>query len=88
MKVAKLVMSNATEEVSNPNRSQTPTATACSISGRASVGMACMASQNRRESNALAPILVNRSAAVVFHQSAKALLEHGSTTRLATARLR
>jgi hypothetical protein len=88
MKVAKFVMSRATEEVSSPNAWHTLTASACSIPARASVGMACMASQNRRWSNADVPILVNRSAAVVFHQSANPLLEHGSTTRFSTARAR
>ena len=38
---------------------------------------ACIASQNLRWSSRLAPILVNRPAAVVAHQSAKASLEHG-----------
>ncbi len=47
-----------------------------------------MASQKRRWSSAAVGTLVKRSAAVVCHQSAKASLEHGATTRLAVASAR
>jgi len=88
MNVAKLVMSSATELVSRPNRAHTVAASLSSIPASASNGSACMASQNRRWSNAEAGILVNRSAAVFFHQSAKPRLEHGSVTRLSTVSAR
>ena len=78
MNVAKLVMSSATEDTSTPEACTIRTAIRWLISSSCSTGTACIASQNRRWSSALAGILVNRSAAVVFHQSANARLEHGS----------
>ena len=48
MKVAKFVMSSATELVSSPNRAHAASASFSSIRGSASSGTACMASQNRR----------------------------------------
>lgn len=46
---------------------------------------ACIASQKRRWPSTLALILVNRPAAVVFHQSAKASFEQGATSRCSAA---
>ena len=88
MKVAKFVMSSATELVSSPNRTHAAAASFSSIRGSAASGTACIASQNRRWSRAEAGILVNRSAAVVRHQSPKARLEHGSVTRFSAASAR
>ena len=48
MKVAKLVMSRATELVSSPDRAHAASATFSSIRARPSRGTACIASQNRR----------------------------------------
>ena len=48
MKVAKFVMSRATELVSSPNRAHAASATFSSIRARASSGTAWNASQNRR----------------------------------------
>ena len=48
MKVAKLVMSSATELVSSPNRAHAASASFSSIRASASSGTACIASQNRR----------------------------------------
>ena len=57
--------------------------TASSFSLRAS-----MASQNRRWSSAAAGIFSIRGSDVVFHQSANASLEQGSTIRLQIASAR
>ncbi|MGH3545126.1 MAG: hypothetical protein ACRDPW_04300 [Mycobacteriales bacterium] len=46
---------------------------------------ACIASQNRRWSSTEVAILVNRSAAVVRHQSENPSLEQGSTSRFSAA---
>ena len=88
MKVAKLVMSSDTDEQSSPNTSTIRVATRAEICSSASASTACIASQNRRWSSAEAAIRVNRSPAVVFHQSANPRFEHGSTTRLAAASAR
>ncbi|WP_291411974.1 hypothetical protein [Actinophytocola sp.] len=48
MNVAKLVMSNASDEVSTSKRSIAVAAIRRSISSSASASTACMASQNRR----------------------------------------
>ena len=88
MKVAKLVISSATDDTSAPETRTTLAAIfsdACSSCSRL---IACIASQNRRWSSALAGILVNRSAAVVFHQSANAAFEHGATSRFSAASAR
>ena len=50
--------------------------------------IACIASQNLRWSSAEAGILVNRPAAVVFHQSANPALEQGATSRFSAASAR
>ena len=84
MKVAKLVMSRATELVSRPKRSHTASASFSSMPSSACTGSACIASQKRRWSSAEDGILVNRSAAVVFHPGANPSLERGSVTRLST----
>ena len=81
MKVAKFVMSRATEEQSTPDASTMASAIRREISSSSSRPTACIASQNRRWSSAGAPIPVNRPAAVPAHQSAKASLEHGATSR-------
>ena len=88
MKVAKLVMSRATELVSRPKRAHAVNASFSSICARDCRGSACIASQSRRWSRAEAGILVNRSAAVVRHQSAYPRLEQGSVTRCNTVSAR
>lgn len=88
MKVAKLVMSSATEETSTPLTSINRSAIVWPIRSNCCAVTACMASQNRRWSRARAPILVNRSAAVDFHQSANAAFEHGATSRFSAANAR
>ena len=89
MKVAKLVMSSDTDEQSSPNTSTHPRRDPRRDLLRVpSASTACIASQNRRWSSAEAAIRVNRSPAVVFHQSANPRFEHGSTTRLAAASAR
>ena len=88
MKVAKLVMSRATDDTSVPETSMIRSAIRRLISSRSCRLTACIASQNRRWSSTEAGILVNRSAAVVFHQSAKASFEHGATSRFSAASIR
>ena len=78
-------MSSANAEMSTPKRATVRSARACSMAASSSRLTWCIASQNRRWSSADAPILVNRSAAVVFHQSANARLEQGSTSRFTAA---
>ena len=78
-------MSSANAEMSTPKEVTTRAAMACSMAARSSRVIACIASQNRRWSSTAALILVNRSAAVVFHQSANARLEQGSTSRFIAA---
>ena len=81
MKVAKFVMSRATDEQSAPDDSAMASAIRREISSICSRVTACIASQNRRWSSTSAPILVNRPAAVPDHQSANASLEQGATSR-------
>ena len=88
MKVAKLVMSSATEETSTPEDCTIRTAIVRLIFSSCLRVTACIASQNRRWSSAGAGILVNRAAAVVFHQSANAAFEHGATSRFSAASAR
>ena len=88
MNVAKLVMSSATLDTSAPDTSTSRTAIRREISSRSSSVTACIASQNRRWSSAEAGILVNRSAAVVFHQSENPAFEHGATRRFSAASAR
>ena len=88
MNVAKLVISSATEDTSTPADRTIRTAIFSLICSSCSAVTACIASQNRRWSSAVAPILVNRSPAVVFHQSANAALEHGATSRFSAASAR
>src|SRR5271169_626593 len=88
MNVAKLVMSSATEDTSTPADCTIFTAIFWLISSSCSRVTACIASQNRRWSSEVAGILVNRSAAVVFHQSANPAFEHGATSRFSAASAR
>ena len=81
-------MSNAIDEVSSPNTVMARAAIRRSISASASMSTACMASQNRRWSNAAAATGTRRSPAVPAHQSAKASLEQGATTRFIAANAR
>ena len=81
-------MSRATDEQSTPDHSTIRTAIVREISSSCSRVTACIASQNRRWSSAEAGILVNRSPAVVFHQSANAALEQGATSRFSAASAR
>ena len=81
-------MSNANELMSSPNVSIIATASWCSIWASSARVIACIASQNRRWSSAPAGTRMNRSAAVVFHQSANASFEHGATTRFNAANAR
>ena len=74
-------MSNATLEVSRSNTAIIRAASRAEISCNASPSTRCIASQNLRWSSTLGLIRVNRSAAVVAHQSAKALLDPGATSR-------
>ncbi|MFF5718181.1 hypothetical protein [Streptomyces buecherae] len=64
------------------------TAMACSISASCSALALCVASRNFRWCNTLAPISVNRSAAMVRYQSENASFEHGAIVRLAAASAR
>jgi uncharacterized protein YfiM (DUF2279 family) len=59
-----------------------------SISVNIDSGTLRIASRNRRWSSAAAGTRVNRSAAVVTHQSANAAFEHGATTRFNAASAR
>jgi len=88
MKVAKLVMSSATLDTSTPDAAMIFAAICSDASWSWSMVTACIASQNRRWSSTLAGILVNRSAAVVFHQSANPSLERGATSRFSAASTR
>ena len=88
MKVAKFVMSSATLDTSAPETRTTLAAICREASCSCSTVTACIASQNRRWSSAEAPILVNRSAAVVFHQSANCAFEQGATSRFSAASAR
>jgi hypothetical protein len=88
MNVAKFVMSSASEPISTPNSPTMRTASRASISASCSALTACIASQNLRWSSTRAGILVNRSAAVVRHQSANPSFEHGATTRFSAASAR
>ncbi len=88
MKVAKLVMSSATELTSRPECRTIATARASSAAASCAGLTACIASQNRRCPSTPVPILVNRSAAVVFHQSANPSFEHGATSRFSAASVR
>ena len=81
-------MSNATLEVSRSNILIIRVASRVEISCRASPSTACMASQNLRWSSTLPLIRVNRSAAVVAHQSAKAFFDRGATSRPSAANAR
>ena len=85
MYVAKFVMSSANELMSRSNVSIIASASRCSISASCFTVIACIASQNRRWSSAPAGTFVNRTPAVVFHQSTNASFEHGATTRFSAA---
>ena len=81
-------MSNATLERSRSNISIIAAASRVEMSCNASASTACMASQNLRWSSTFALILVNRSPAVVAHQSAKAFFDRGATSRPSAANAR
>ena len=81
-------MSRASAEMSNPKISIMARASRCSMAINCSAVTACIASQNLRWSSAAVRMRVNRSAAVLFHQSANARLEHGSTNRFSAASAR
>jgi hypothetical protein len=88
MKEEKLVMSRAREEMSSSNVVTARCAIRRSISVSVVASSWRVASQCRRLSRAVARTLSRRSPAVPAHQSAKALLEQGSTTRFSAARAR
>ena len=71
-----------------PDHSTIRTAIVREISSSCSRVTACIASQNRRWSRPGAGILVNRAAAVVFHQSANAAFEQGAASRFSAASAR
>jgi hypothetical protein len=89
MNVAKLVMSNTSPDISNPNSVIARAATRRWISTRSSSPTASMASQKRRWSSAAAASPGSSlGPAVVCHQSANASLEQGATTRFSVANAR
>ena len=88
MKDAKLVMSSAREEMSSSNAVTARSAIRRSISASAGASSWRVASQCRRLSKAAGGTSSSRSPAVPAYQSAKALLEQGSTTRFSVARAR
>jgi hypothetical protein len=81
-------MSSATELMSTLNRPVIAAASASSARPSCSRLTVCIASQNRRWPSTEAGILVNRSAAVVFHQRSNASFEHGAASRFSAASAR
>ena len=88
MKVAKFVMSSATDEQSSPNAPTARCAIAPLACSSCSSVTECIASQNRRWSRTVPGTPVNRGAAVLAHQSANPSFEHGATTRFSAASAR